>query len=281
MQRTKSKEREVRKRGSEGVRGRVEATRRVAPTPLPRSPAPTVTPLLYALSFMLLALCFLHGCSAISPPVDYYQQVLDMEEHGEQTRRDTGRHPGEIVAPARDSEPIRVAKSPVYHLTSDVPQEQTKEVPVVEQKEETQARLEEPPRREVVQELSPSSPPPLRPIALSPDVIKGALESANLGVSVRTVELVNGRLSGGKNSVRVSFLSESMNVIDDKFVAICAVIYHLNHEANSIDLVVGIAEDKEANLLAILQSNMSDIEAWITNELSRMEWFSRVTIKTL
>jgi len=95
------------------------------------------------------------------------------------------------------------------------------------------------------------------------------------------VELVNGRLSGGKNSVRVSFLSESVNAIDDRFVAICAVIYHLDAEASTVDVVVGIAEDEQANLLAILQSNMSDVTAWINNEISRAEWSSRITKKIL
>jgi hypothetical protein len=232
------------------------------------------------LASWVLGLLLLYGCGMISPPVDYYQQVLEMEEHGEQTRRDTGRRPGEIIAPIRDSEPIRIEKSPVHHLMPDVPQQQTKETSVVEQ-EEIQEELEPPPRREVVRESPPSPTSSPEPIAVSPDVIKSALEPAALGVSIRTVELVNGRLSGGKNSVRVSFFSESVNAIDDKFVAICAVIYNLDQETNTVDVVVGIAEDEQANLLAILQSNMSDITAWITNKFSRAEWFSRVTKKIL
>jgi hypothetical protein len=262
-------------RGSEGARERVGATRRVAPIQFPRSRCHSTV-----LSSMLLALCFLYGCGAISPPVDYYEQVLEMEEHGEQSRRDTGRHPGEIVTPVRDSRPVRMTRSPVHHLAPDVLQQQTKETSVVQEKG-VQEQPEEPPRREVVQELPPSPTPPPEPIAVSSNVVKNALEQADLGVSVRAVELVNGRLSGGKNSVRVSFFSESVNVIDDEFVDICAVNYYLNRETNTVDIVVGIAEDEQANLLAVLQSNMSDITAWITSKFSRAEWFSRVTKKIL
>ena len=233
---------------------------------------------------ILLSLCsmfvVIYGCS---PPDDYYGQVLEMESYGEQSRGDTGRSPGEIVSPAKNSEPIIVAESPVYQLTSEGLQEQAEAESPIEQEENqgtTQGSLEEPPRREVVQESPPEGLPP-EPIAIAADVIKIALNNANLGVSVRNVELANGRLTGGKNSVRVNFFSESVNVIDEKFVAICAVLYHLNKEANTVDVVVGIAEDEQANLLAVLQSDVVDISAWMTNEISRAEWYSRVTKKIL
>ena len=230
---------------------------------------------------LFCALCYLflllYGCS---PPTDYYQQVLDVEDYGEQVRRDTGRNPDEIIEPVRGSEPIRVAESPVKQLTSDDIQQQVEDTPTIEQ-EETQVELEEPPRREVVRESPPLPEISQEPIAISFNVIKSALQATSLGVNVRTVELINGRLSDGKNSVRVNFLSESVSAIDSKFVAICAVIYHLNKEANTIDVVVGLAEDEQANLLAILQSNVSDITAWMTNEISRTEWYSRVNKKIL
>lgn len=239
---------------------------------------------LYALRSMLLALCPLllalsswYGCS---PPADYYQQVLEMEEYGEQTRRDTGRHPGEVVVPVKDSEPVRTTKPPAQQLTRDAPQQQAEEISVAEQ-EEVETASSSPPGREVIRESPPSSTLSPEPVAIASDVIKDALNSADLGLSIRTVELVNGRLSGGKNSVRVSFASESINVIDRKFVTVCAVIYHLNEGTNTVDIVVGIAEDEQGNLLAILQSNMSDVTAWMTSRLTRAEWFSRVTKKIL
>jgi hypothetical protein len=231
---------------------------------------------------MLCALCFL-GCSAIDQPDDHYQRVLEMEEYGEQIRRDTGRHPNQIVAPVEDSESVPIqgtvsaqAESSVRQLELDMPQQQVKQMPVVEQEV-----FEEPPQREIVQE--PKSPPvlPREPIAVASDVIKSALNSADLGVSTRAVELVNGRLSGGKNSVRVNFSAESVDVIDDKFLAICAVVYHLSKKTGTVDVVAGIAEDERINILAILQSDMSDIKAWMNNEISRADWFSRITRKIL
>ncbi len=231
----------------------------------------------YALCSLLLFFC---GCSIVTPPVDYYQQVLEMEEYGEQSRRDTGRCPDEIVEPAKNSEPVITTKPPVQQLTPDVSQQEPEEIVIAEPEEEIQEEPEMPPQREVIQE-SPSLELFPEPIAIASDVIKSALRTADLGINTRTVEAVNGRLNDGRNSVRVSFLSESVDMIDDKFVAICAVIYHLNCGTNTIDVIVGIAEDEQSNLLAIVQSDMRDVAAWMTNEISRAEWFSRITKKIL
>jgi hypothetical protein len=237
----------------------------------------------YILPSVLYILCslFFCGCSSINPPADYYQQVLEMEEYGEQSRRDTGRHPDEIVEPIRNSEPVITGKSSVQQLMPEAFQQEAEEVVIVEPEEEVQNEPEVPPQREVIQKSSSSQAPFPEPIAVASDVIKSALRTADLGVSARTVELVNGRLSGGRNSVRVSFFSESLDLIDDKFVAICAVIYHLNSGTHTVDTVIAMAEDEQANLLAIIQSDMKDVTAWMTNEISRAEWFSRVTKKML
>jgi hypothetical protein len=227
---------------------------------------------------MLLAFCLviLYGCSKVEPPADYYQRVVEMEEQGEETRRDTGRSPGEVVVPAADPGPIRLPGSSTQQETPEESQEETDEEPVTEKEEETQ---EKPPTREVVQE--PEPPPEPEPIAVAADVIENALNASDLGISVRTVELVNGRPSGGKNSVRVYFIPGSVEVIDDRFGAICAVLYYLNNETKTVDTVAGIAEDEQSNILAILQSSIGDITAWMTNEITRTEWHSRITKKVL
>jgi len=238
----------------------------------------------YILSCMSHILCslflFFCGCSNITPPADYYQQVLEMEEYGEQSRRDTGRRPDEIVEPVKDSEPVIVAKSPVQQVTPDALEQEPEEVIIEQPEKEIQEEPENPPQREVVRESSSAELSSV-PIAVASDVIKSALRTADLGVVTRTVELVNGRLSGGRNSVRVSFLSDSVESVDEKFVAICAVVYHLNSGANTVDMIVGLAEDRQANLLAIVQSDMEDVAAWMTNEISRADWFSRITRKIL
>ena len=67
---------------------------------------------------------------------------------------------------------------------------------------------------------------------------------------------------------RIGFISDTL----------CDIILE---ECEQIDTIVGIAEDRQSNLLAIFQSNMSDITAWMTNEITRAEWYSRVTKKAL
>jgi len=231
---------------------------------------------LYVLCSLIL---FSYACSSLTPPDDYYQDVLEMEKHGEQARRDTGRQPGEIITPVEEPEPIKIERPFANQLTQEVVQQDIEEISILAREEEE--IQEQPPRREAIEK--PSSPQilPSGPITVAAEVIKSALNSADLGISVRTVELVNGRLSGGKNSVRVNFLSESLDFIDDRFVAICAVIYHLDRGKNTVDIVAGIAEDRQANLIAIVQSDMNNIAAWMNNEISRAEWFAKVTKKVL
>jgi hypothetical protein len=231
-------------------------------------------------SFVLYTLCsmilLLYGCSSVTPPADYYQEVLEMEENGEQSRRDTGRQPGEVITPVKEAEPIRTAESSEDLLVEDESQPQVAETPVIEDKEEIK---EEPPRREPVKEIPPVK---TEPIAVAADVIKNALNAPEVNVGARTVELINGRLSGGKNSVRVSFVSESVDEIGNAFATICAVIYYINEESdNTIDVIEGIAEDQQSALLAILRSNISDVAEWMTQKVTKAEWYSKVTKKIL
>lgn len=222
--------------------------------------------------FIILCLALFYGCSNVGPPDDYYNQVVDMEDQGEQVRQEAGRRPGEIVVPPSNPEPIKVAKTPAQQVVEEAKGQKTIEEPVIQETTEAQ---EKPAQRETIRELSQE------PIALEAEVIKSALNSSDLKVGIRTVELLNGRLSGGKNSIRINFIPESIEKVDEKFGSICAVVYYLDSESNTVDVIVGLAEDKQSNLLAILQSNMEDILSWMTSEITRTEWYSRITKKTL
>jgi len=233
----------------------------------------------------IILLLFLYGCSVFGPPTDYYQKTLEMEGYGEQVRSETGRHPGDVVSSPENQESTKIVKKPVDEppIIEVVPkpaQEKDEMVATVERKNV----LPQPMQKE---NQEPSVSPMLNlkpegrsePIAVSSDVIRSALEIA--GISVRSVELVNGRTEGGKNSVRVNFICELSKSVNDKFFTICAVTYHLNKASKTIDVVVGIAEDSQANLLGVLQSNTEDITAWMDNKITRAEWFSRITRKML
>lgn len=226
---------------------------------------------------------FIYGCGIFKPPADYYKETLDMESYGEQTRKNTGRIPGKIIEPPKKDEQTKI-------LTVPAQEPPIKElIPRPSQGEELADKGSDSSKDTLEQSISnfqketQKSPPfqglgierPPEPIAISSVVIKSALEIA--GVNVRAVELVNGRLGSGRNSVRINFLCESETLINDKFFTICAVIYHLNKSTNTIDVVVGIAEDSQANLKGILQSNIEDITAWMNNLITRAEWFSRIT----
>lgn len=247
---------------------------------------------------ILFLLLLLYGCSSVGPPTDYYQKIQEMEDYGERARSDIGRSPDEEVTTPRKSEPVKVVKLPPEELPEGQEENILKGInqgsaPDINNDIAVGKETEKPVQPKVSEESPPStmsSQPssslskailPSKPISVASEVIRSALESTNLGINVRNIELVNGRLTGGNNSVRVNFLCESINLIDDKFLAICAVTYHLNKSSNTIDVVVGIAEDQHSNLIGIIQSDMEDISAWMTDRISRAEWFSRVTKKVL
>ena len=243
----------------------------------------------YILSICCL-ICFILfcGCSAFGPPTDYYEKTIEMEEHGEQTRYDTGEKPKENQksSEARNSTKI-VRKSaeepPMIEVLPKPPQEEGNLATVKEDEIEKSTQEKTTEGNSIpLPNLYPANQKPelsSEPIAVSSDVIKTALEIA--GINVRDVELVNRRVGGGKNSVRVNFICESSNVVNEKFFTICAVIYHLNKSSKTIDIVVGIAEDSQSDLLGVLQSDTEDIIAWMDNKITRAEWFSRITRKML
>jgi len=246
--------------------------------------------LFHALCFLFVLFC---GCSSIQSPDDYYKQVLEIEKNRKNSQADVkenseGLNPINIESVngsrlseeqimrniTREDKPLEnntiFSERQEELLSADI--KETSEELTATKKEEAY-KESEPPRREPIQGPMP--------ISVSPEVMKIALNSASLEIAVRNIELVNGRLSGGKNSVRINFLSESVDTIDSKFVAICAVIYHLDRENSSIDVIVGMAEDKQSNLLAIFQSDMKDISAWMNNKISPAEWRLRIIKKVL
>ena len=201
-------------------------------------------------------------------PDNYYQQVLDIEKSRQKTQDKEGQKP-EILA----NEPL-LKEKPIPNDYDEFPLTDIEETPVIK-KDEVYKETESPRRETIVQ------PPAPMPIAVAPELIRIALSSAGLEINVRNLELVNGRLTGGKNSVRINFLSDSIDTTDSKFVAICAVLYHLDRETKTIDVIVGMAEDDKSDLLAIYQSDMSDVTDWMNNKLSPGEWRSRITKKVM
>jgi hypothetical protein len=236
-------------------------------------------------SCFAILLIFLYGCNSLGPPTDYYQKTLEMEGYGKQVRQETGRNPGDTVNSTENQETAKVIKKtpdepPIVEvLANKTIQEKHENVVVTQQP--TQKSLNQEPS--IIQPSSTAKNPDtvmnLDAISVSSDIIKSALEIA--GINVRAVELVNGRTEGGKNSVRVNFICESSKVVNERFFTVCAVTYHLNKASKSIDVVVGIAEDSQANLLGVLQSNTEDIMAWMDNKITRAEWYSRITRKML
>ena len=238
-----------------------------------------------ALALILCSSClflFFCGCSAFVPPTDYYEKTIAMESG--QKRSETG---STNENKPENTETIKIIRrgsdeTPIVDVLPKLPQEKSIKEPRQEENDfNTQDKTSDMSSASLPNTFFPAqdSETSTENISISSDVIKSALEIA--GINVRSVELVNRRIGGGKNSVRVSFICESANVVNEKFFTMCAVIYHLNKSSKTVDIVVGIAEDPQSNLLGALQSNTEDITAWMDNKITRAEWFSRISRKML
>lgn len=249
----------------------------------------------FFICFIALILIAFFGCGAFSPPTDYYQKTLEMEENAKRAYKESpSSRSGEtvITQPQEFTKVIRQPSDepPIVEVITRSTKENIDDKSrseIYETRERTQLPK---PHQETEISITPSVSYSSdiensgklvsnEPISVSSEVIKNALEIA--GINIRGVELVNGRTEGGKNSVRVNFIAGSSKLVNEKFFTICAVIYHLNKSSKTIDVVIGIAEDPQSNLLGALQSNMEDITAWMDNKITRAEWFSRIIRKML
>jgi len=232
----------------------------------------------------LISILFV-GCGVFGPPTDYYQKTLDMEESAKKSHQEPSSSKSSSASPTQTVKVIRQPSDepPIVEVITKASQENTDKGAKTEkstdqnvytQNQQTTKESENPAGSQATNTLNSKEP-----IAVSLDVIKNALENA--GVNVRSVELVNGRADGSKNSIRVNFVCESEKIANERFFTICSVTYYLNKASKSIDVVVGIAEDSQSNLLGVLQSNIEDITAWMDNKITRAEWFSKITKKML
>lgn len=244
----------------------------------------------FIIYLMVLLSMLLFGCGVFGPPTDYYQKTLDMEESAKKSHQESPSSKSSIAS-STQTQTVKVIRQPsdeppIVEVITKASQENTNKTEkssdqnVYTQNQQTTQKSENLSGTQA--NISSNATNTLNnsePIAVSPDVIKNALENA--GVNVRSVELVNGRIDGSKNSIRVNFVCESAKIANDRFFTICSVTYYLNKTSKSIDIVVGIAEDSQSNLLGVLQSNIEDITAWMDNKITRAEWFSKITKKML
>lgn len=193
---------------------------------------------------------FLSSC-AIKEPYNYYYKLAIIEKTGESIRADTGRKLGEKL------NPILTQNQQNFIISFD----ENEQIYTTTLKEEIT---------------------PIIGVRLKEDQLSSLLRQ--LGVNVIKVETIDGRLVGGKNSLRVSFVPK--NEADEgklllEFSTICGAVYGFDKE-QTVDVITAFAESRE-NLLPymIIQASLKDIIALSEGKLSQNEWISKITIKRL
>lgn len=177
-----------------------------------------------------------------------------MERLGEEIRSETGRRPEPLMPPP-------VVSSP---LEAPFPAEATLTV-----------------------SLASSIPQTIKPqevdkIEINPEALKKFLREEQ-GVEAVRVEAINGRLKGGKNVVKVSFIpkSGSDEAILKEYLIICAAVKGFDREG-SVDQVIGLIEDETTRLpYMAFQSDLEGYRRFERGEISFEEWKEEVEVKTL
>lgn len=224
----------------------------------------------------ILLLFIVLGCSVMKPPVDYYGKALEIEASTSNASQSPQQR-------ANTELPTALSETKIVRMEPTEPPRReliTKPLTIKDEEKPNSKEVQQVTKWEETYSSSNNAyiPTTSEPIMISSVVIKSALEIAD--INVKSVELSNGRLTGGKNSVKVSFICESKNSIYEKFFTTCAVIYHLD-KSKTVDTVIALAEDSQSNIIGVLQSDIEDISAWMNNLITRAEWLSRINKKLM
>jgi hypothetical protein len=225
---------------------------------------------LIIISFCMLSLA---SCS-LKAPYDYYYKLALIERTAESIRSDTGRKVGEKFEPplneqAQQDLAIKFNGEDEAEMTQVQTQDTFPKEQTQGQDKTTWLKLKE-------QML------PITGVNLKEGQLSSLLKQ--LGVNVVKVETIDGRLVGGKNSVRVSFVSKN-EANEEKllveFSTICGAVYGFD-KGQTVDAVTAFAEKRETLLpYIIIQTDFSDFVALSEGKISQKEWISKLTLKKL
>lgn len=227
------------------------------------------TLIVISLCTLILAILAILASCGLKAPYDYYYKLALIEKTAESIRSDTGRKVGEKFEPLLNGQ-----AQPDFAINFNGENVEEYETELNQAQNQNQNQNQDTfPKEQML---------PITGVNLKADQLSSLLKQ--LGVNVVKVETIDGRLVGGKNSVRVSFVSK--NEADEEkllveFSTICGAVYGFD-KGQTVDAVTAFAEKRETLLpYMIIQTDFSDFMALSEGKIPQKEWISRITMKKL
>lgn len=206
---------------------------------------------------LLLSLFF---CSCLRAPTDYYYKFILIEKWGMERREETQRKITDVVVHPEQNKPLIDISSPeekktefrgMIHLNKSEPSK--------------------------IKELDKSVKSKV-PVAIDREFLNQALKKT--GFDVVLIRIVNGRLEGKENLVRVNFTPQSLyyDSIYKQFLKLCAIVEAAQTQKGTVDRVNAIVEEDNKPYM-ILESSIENYKAYMNEEISLEEWISNLEIE--
>jgi len=211
------------------------------------------------IQFIIILFYSIFFCSCLNAPKDYYYQFMLIEKWGNETREKTQRKITDVVLHPEQTNPLTV----VFF-----PEEKDKEFRIVSITKPDLSRIEK-------LELDSKSKVP---IAITEKLLSLTLNDAEIDV-VET-RLINGRLEGKDNLVRVNFVPKSLSYdsIYKQFLKVCAIVEAIQTQKGTVDKVNAIVEEENQPYI-MLESSIDNYKGYINEEISFEEWVKNLEVK--
>ncbi len=210
--------------------------------------------LISSFPFLLLA-------CALQAPEDYYYEFALMEGWGKTNRQHTGRQLHEVIHHPEHSEPLAITfevGEPPAALLGFVPYD-VPDLPDVDR--------------------PPDVATPKVSISLRGEVLRQLFDEKQ--IRVVHWRLRNGRLKDDQNVVLLNFIPRALSerAIKEEFLMIFAIVHAAQTQADTIDMIRGMAEDENGTPQMSLEAQVENYTAYLQGKIDGQQWEQRLRLQ--
>lgn len=216
---------------------------------------------MYKIQIFIILLLSFFFCACLQAPRDYYYQFVLIERWGMERRKQTQRKITGLVRHPEQTKPLTVAFFPEEKDTGF-----RGIIPITEP---DLSKIEKP------EKFAKSKVP----VAINKEILSRTLNQA--GFDVVVIRIINGRLEGKENTVRVNFVPKALSYdsIYKQFLKLCAIVEVTQTQKGTVDKVNAIVENDNKPYM-MLESSIENYKAYMEEEISLEKWITDLEIET-
>lgn len=208
----------------------------------------------------IISLLSLFFYSCLQAPTDYYYKFVLIEKWGADRREETQRKVTAHVVHPEQTKPLTVA---FFHERKETG---LKKIVLISKPDPSKIEKSEPLAKSKV------------PVSMTQDILNMTLNQA--GIDVVGIRVINGRLEGKDNLVRVTFLPKALSYdsIYKQFLKLCAVVDASQNQKGTIDKISAIVEE-DGKPYMMLEGSIENYKAYMDEKISLEEWIGHLEIQ--